>query len=179
MSADISLDAMPLPLVNERGIAWLDSVDLQAASSLRWRLLIPKSSKTAYAHAAVRRGEGWTSLLLHRFVARRMGLDISEHVDHRNRFGLDCTRRNLRAATALENTGNTGPKKTNKSGYRGVYLDKDNDNWRAQIGIDRKPFHIGSFADKDEAARAYDRVAVEHFGRDFAYLNFPGELSRC
>ena len=44
--------------------------------------------------------------------------------------------------------------------------------WRSCIGFNYRYVHLGTYADKEEAARAYDRKAIELFGA-FAHLNFP------
>lgn len=58
------------------------------------------------------------------------------------------------------------------AGYRGV--EKNRNRYRARIHHDNKIIRLGSYDTAEEAARAYDRAAIEARGR-FARLNFPGE----
>jgi hypothetical protein len=51
----------------------------------------------------------------------------------------------------------------NKSGYRGVYREK-NGCFRATIYINKKRVHIGMFKTAEEAAKAYEKYALENFG---------------
>lgn len=63
--------------------------------------------------------------------------------------------------------------KMNVTGYRGVTR-KVSKNYRATI-MDQGTFiGIGMYETAEEAARAYDKKAIELFG-DFAELNFPDE----
>ncbi|QSO54184.1 hypothetical protein JZ785_10650 [Alicyclobacillus curvatus] len=55
---------------------------------------------------------------------------------------------------------------------RGAYWKKDKHKWRAQIKVDRKCIFLGYYKTEEEAAQAYDKAAVKHFGRR-AILNFP------
>lgn len=45
-------------------------------------------------------------------------------------------------------------------------------SWSARINIDRKVVGVGPFLDKDDARRAYDRLAMYYKG-DYAVTNFP------
>jgi hypothetical protein len=90
-------------------------------------------------------------------------------IDHINRNTLDNRRCNLRLATHLQNCFNTARKK-NASGYKGVYLDKRINCWNAGIGHKGKKIYIGCFTSKIEAAKAYNKKALELFG-EFALLN--------
>lgn len=92
--------------------------------------------------------------------------------DHINGDHLDNRDENLRPATHQKNMMNRGPQKNNKSGYKGVSWIANKRKWHAQIKFNGVHIFIGYFVDKIDAARAYDRKAIELF-REFAYTNFP------
>jgi len=102
--------------------------------------------------------------LIHNFI-----LEI-KWVDHINRNRLDCREENLRLTTNQQNICNQGLHKNNTSGYKGVYWEKKANKWHAQIMYNRKCLYLGLFKDKKEAALAYNKKAVELFGK-FACLN--------
>ena len=63
-------------------------------------------------------------------------------------------------------------RKTNTSGYRGVRK-VGKDHWYAQIHINKEQnIYLGTFNSPEDAARVYDRAAVDHWG-NHAKLNFP------
>jgi hypothetical protein len=51
----------------------------------------------------------------------------------------------------------------NKSGFRGVYKEK-NGFFRATIYIDKKRTHIGMFKSAEDAAAAYEKYSLQYFG---------------
>lgn len=105
---------------------------------------------------------------LHRLVLGFPDCDV----DHIDRDRSNNLRSNLRLATHSQNLANSGPRSTNKSGYKGVSWDKRRNLWEASITRNGRKIYIGSYADKVFAARAYDGVAKQLFG-EFAYQNFP------
>lgn len=92
-------------------------------------------------------------------------------IDHINGNGLDNRRSNLRLATRSENMFNRGYQTNNKSGFKGVSFDPVTERWVSQISINRKRQWLGRFDTPEQAARAYDKKAIELLG-EFAYLNF-------
>lgn len=59
--------------------------------------------------------------------------------------------------------------------FAGVYWHSAAGKWAAQlhvtIGGKSRPKHLGLHEQEDDAARAYNHAAVEHFGKEFALLN--------
>jgi len=92
-------------------------------------------------------------------------------VDHRDGYGLNCRRYNLREATAHQNAQNLTRAKENASGYRGVFRNqKDSGQYRATITVNRQFITIGSFDTPEEAALAYDAAVIKYRG-EFAVTN--------
>ena len=92
--------------------------------------------------------------------------------DHHNRDRRDNRRHNLRVATPLESQGNTGVRKDNSSGFKGVTWNKAVAKWKAQIREGGRRRFLGYHITAEAAARAYDAAARALFG-EFAFLNFP------
>lgn len=61
---------------------------------------------------------------------------------------------------------------TKTSQYKGVSKRKDRSRWYAKILVKEQQISLGTFKTEEEAAKAYDKAALIHFGSS-AYLNFP------
>jgi hypothetical protein len=109
----------------------------------------------------------------HRIIySMRHNVELSPdiQIDHINGDRSDNRISNLRMATNAQNQCNTKISSRNKSGYRGVFWVKVRKKWLAKIGLNKKKIHLGYFNNKEEAALAYNKKALELFG-EFAYLN--------
>lgn len=144
-------------------VAIVDDEDFPVVSRFRW-----------FAHF---NGRKWYAMRetagqvirMHRLI---LGADCDgKFVDHRNGDGLDNRRSNLRAATKSQNAVNRGARSNSKHGLVGISFDKRRKKWEAAVSPSGKKIHLGRFATKEEAARAYDSAALHHYG-EFARLNF-------
>lgn len=151
-----------LPLFCGR-VAIVSDIDYDRCMEHRWRADVHNASGKPYVKATV----GRTSIYLHRLIT---GCQPPYKVDHKNRDTLDNQRPNLRIATHdLNNANRCG---FGLSGFKGVTA--SGGSWRARLRFDGVVYQLGSFARREDAARAYDAAAFERFG-EFAFLNFPEE----
>lgn len=88
-------------------------------------------------------------------------------IDHKNGNKLDNRKSNLRPATKSQNAMNRHSRKSNKSGYLGVYWDKDRNKWVAKIGINRKTLNLGAYIHIDDAVKARLKAEKIYF-KEFA-----------
>ena len=93
-------------------------------------------------------------------------------IDHKNGVEAGDGIDNLREADQSRNCQNRTKRRVATSRFKGVCVRDQPTGIRyiAQIKIDGKVKHIGSYRDEYEAAKAYDREAIKHFGK-FAKLN--------
>lgn len=117
-------------------------------------------------YARRKSGESQQSgMLLHREIAKRMGLAIDgAMVDHIDGDSLNNRRSNLRVATRSQNAHNSAKRRTNKSGHKGVHWSAGNRRWYVSIRLHGKSRHIGGFHQIEDAVAAYAAAAKELHG---------------
>lgn len=135
----------------------------------RWHLNGDEKRGAYPARVVVDRETGKRQIIrLHRYILNAPdGLEV-DHINHDTR---DCRRQNLRLATRVQNCANFRIRKDSRTGFKGVQ--KEGNRYVAAIGNTRvgRSDRLGTFATPEEAARAYDREAIERYG-EFAHLNF-------
>ncbi len=142
-------------------VALVDDEDFERLSKFKWHALYTKG------HWYAVRTMDKRLIFMHREI---MAAPSRAQVDHKDGNGLNNQQYNLRLATNAQNGRNRGKQHNNTSGYKGVYWNKQDRKWRANIRCDGRIIHLGYFVNSEDAARAYNDAAIKYFG-EFAKLN--------
>lgn len=147
----------------------IDAEDFNRAKALHW---IPRRDKLGayYAITSFRYMDSGkhmrAQIQMHSFITSfEDGV-----IDHKNGNSQDNRKTNLRVATVQQNCMNRGLNKKNKHNGKGFCYSKADKKFRAYIYLSGKAKSLGSYKTRDEAALAYNKAAIEHFG-EFAKLN--------
>lgn len=156
---EIILTQGQIALVDDEDYEWL----------MQWKWHIIRGRRKIYA---VRKTKDKKSIFMHRAVFERHGIEIPEgmEIDHRNGDGLDNEKNNLRVASRQQNQMNKNGNKNSSSKYKGVSWNTRNKRWHSSIKIKGEKTYLGCLKDEKEAALAYNKAAIIHFG-EFANLN--------
>ena len=150
--AEIPLSRGLVAIVDDEDAEWLSN----------WRWYSRPSSHATYAARTVKRNDGTSqSIYMHRLI---LDCPSGLYVDHINRDCLDNRRSNLRICTASQNGMNKRGKEGSVTGVKGVFFDKGRGKYFAAIRMNGRTRRLGTFVDMEEAAKAYQRAAIELFG---------------
>lgn len=94
-------------------------------------------------------------------------------IDHINGIRTDNRFANLRLATRSENIANSKKYKSNSTGFKGVFKDKN--RWRVQMTVNGRKIGKGSYKTPEQAYEAYCKAAKEYFG-EFSNLGVPAAM---
>ena len=143
-------------------LVWLE--DYERLAAYKWAVFLNRRNGVFYAwrSSPSSAGEHFT-ILMHRDILglakgdRRQG-------DHAFRITLDNRRKigekdNLRIASASQNQWNKGRQKNNSTGFKGVTFDARYGKHLAQLHMNGKHLHFGTFDSAQEAFVAVQREA--------------------
>jgi len=139
----------------------------------RIRLLKQQKAKDGYMRVSLWKEKNSKAYLVHRIVAKHYVENNYNmpFVNHKNGIRDDNNSNNLEWVSRLENNRYLRKTlKTTSSKYKGVSFFKRDKVWHASIMNNYKNIHLGYHKTQEEAAKAYNKKAIELFGR-FAILN--------
>lgn len=147
--------------------AIVDDEDFERLSKFKWHISKRGNKRKHWYAERLIREKGKNI----RFNMHRVLLDVPNgmEIDHRNGNGLDNRKCNLRICTRSQNQANSTAH-GGSSKYKGVCWHRRDKIWESYIQPNGKMIYLGSFDSEVEAARAYNKAAVEHFG-EFANIN--------
>jgi len=149
-------------ILYNKDIALVDDEDYEWLKQYKWN-----PTADGYAQTDVKINEKWINKKMHRLIMNTpKGLE-TDHIDHNK---LNNQKYNLRIVTLQQNQMNRVVKNNNSSKFKGVSWHKRDKIWQSRIQLNGKPYHLGSFKNEIDAAKAYNEKAKKLFGK-YAYLN--------
>lgn len=100
-------------------------------------------------------------VLLHRLITNAQKGEVVDHINH---LKYDNRKDNLRVANQEYNMMNACGRKDNTSGRKGVWQDKRNGRWVAEIRANKKKINLGHYATFEEAVKAREQGEERYFG---------------
>ncbi len=152
---------------------YIDDEDVAIVSKYKWYGYTPKRYRkdggVSYYKPFIQANDRANSstIRLHRLV---MNAPKGTEIDHIDGDRCNNRKRNLRCCTGLQNKRNRSKNTNNTSGFKGVTWHKKAGKWEAQLQRGARHSYLGLFERREEAARAYNKAALEWHG-EFAKLN--------
>ncbi len=134
------------------------------------RILKVKHNGRGYLEVTLMKNKTRYYKKIHRLSAEAFLLNPENKkcVDHIDNDRQNNNLKNLRFATRQENGQNQSLSNKNTSGTKGVSWHKGQNRWTAQITVNGKRIHLGSFLNKDDAINIRIQRAKDEFGE---YIN--------
>ena len=129
------------------------------------RILKGRAGGCGYVSVDLKRNTLSNYKCIHRLVAQAFlpNPDNKPQVDHIDNNKVNNRLLNLRWATNSQNQQNRSIGRNNTSGTKGVSWNNKSNKWTAQIKINGKKIHLGSFINKDDAINIRIQRAKDEF----------------
>jgi len=135
-------------------VAFVDDEDFKYLNKFKWYY------NNGYATRNVTISPKKQKLIqMHRII---LNTPVGMFTDHIDGNRANNQKKNLRCCTKSENMMNTGRKKTNTSGYKGVSWSKTAKKWIAKVHIGGKTKFLGSFEKKIDAYKAFCKGCIKY-----------------
>lgn len=145
---------------NKKGETIIDLEDIEKCKLHKWHKKEGFRGKE-YVFTRINR----IPVRLHRFLLNYYEKEYE--IDHIDGNGLNNKKENLRIVYHQENCRNQNKLlSNNKSGYTGVHWHTQNYNWTANIKINGKHIHLGSFENIEDAVAARKRGEEKYFTKE-------------
>lgn len=154
-----------IPLGGKKGAGMFALVDDDMYELLNKYAWSFAPGRYAASGAKARRELGHS--FMHRVVNKTPDDMFTDHID---RNPLNNQRSNLRSVTSMQNSMNSSIRKGKASKYKGVCWNAIASLWACIIHVNKQPVYLGYYRTQRDAAIAYNKAAVEHFG-EYANLN--------
>lgn len=165
---DIIMKKIPL---TQNQFALVDDEDFDYLNQWKWCVISPSGKGPTKKYYAFRKMHG-KNVYMHRLILNPDKNVVTDHIDS---DGLNNQRYNLRKVTYKQNRQNARGNANALIKYKGVSLFSKNGfqmkKYRIRIHIGNGKIIQKLFYTIIEAAIAYDRLALKHFG-EYAYTNF-------
>ena len=119
------------------------------------RQLKPQPNSMGYLRLHSKHNKKRVSLFIHRILAQVfLGADKEARIDHIDHNPRNNSLSNLRTCTQSQNLQNARLRCDNKTGCKGIYFNKRNRNWCAEIKTGYRRIWLGVFPTKELAVEA-------------------------
>lgn len=139
-------------------VAIVDSEDYGMIAQYNWCA----GGNPLYAMRVSRKSDGLTrrkTIMMHRVIAKTPS---ALKTDHKNLLKWDNRKSNLRTCTQRQNQFNHAKSSRNTTGFKGVHFAKHESKFIAQMRINGRKTHLGSFGTAIEAHQCYCEASQKY-----------------
>jgi hypothetical protein len=155
-----------------RKIVSFDDSDTELVLSQNTWIVHKRSDGKFYAYTQKKKDGYRQKIYMHRLI---MGFPIGYDIDHKDGNGLNNTKLNLRVSTRSKNLANTGLRRGNTTGFKGVHLNKSTGKYFVRLAVGGQRNEKHGFGNPIDAAKEYNELAIRIHG-EFAGLNIIPKL---